>query len=247
LDWKNIVGEEDEKIIKREKRDFEFTTIDNLAKTKMTVGRDPVEEKASGPDLSQVEWEPFYKFNHIIMARVIQKLKIYQTIFTTGMGGYSVYCYVSGDAGITTILANLFLCSLATTMLFVVGNICRRLVGFAYMSSDGKWIKMATLSFTGKRKDTVHHVSDFGFIDRQPMYYRVFVSGHKRKYYYIVPKMSQLLDKNKFVQVFGERIEFTPNEKQKSLRETIYDHIKKEVEAEAMKKKQKKSVKEINK
>ena len=186
--------------------------------------KDTQPKQSDIPSIPEEDWKTIYKFHYILVARNIQKLKKYQTIFTTGLTGCTVLYALAGHTETLTLLVTSLASAFTVWMLFVVGNICQRLVGFAYVSKDAKYVKFAHLSFWGKRHETVVPVKDFlplSFTEKQDLYIKLYYTGRgSGKYFYLCPAYSDIFDKELFVKVFGD-VTFPDPEKQKHILQVI--------------------------
>ena len=155
------------------------------------------------------EWQMIYKFKYILQAKVIQKAKLFQTLFTLGLGLSTVVAFVFNlSIGVGSLVWTTFISTFTLAMLVMVGNICRRLVGIAYLNRKQDLVKLSHLSFYGKRQDCVISVNDFlpfAFTPKNDLYFKLFVTGKgSGNYFYICPKLAEIPDLKLFAKALGE-------------------------------------------
>ncbi|GAB6020271.1 hypothetical protein CHUAL_002989 [Chamberlinius hualienensis] len=137
------------------------------------------------------DFTQIYKYPHIIFARNICRLKLFQTGFTVSATPLIGVLYAYDVVGLKT-FTYIGSCSvLALCVLFVFGNFFRRFVGAMYMNSSNDILKIAHLTFFGRRRDVLVPVKDIvPFLDRgenpNNVYYTLERYSTGDKYFYII-------------------------------------------------------------
>jgi len=119
----------------------------------------------SSKNSAHSSWVPVYRFNYILLLRLVQRFKIYQTGFTILIilpSTITARILEAHELLETTTTATpalytaLGISSLACGMLVVVGLFCSRLIGMVYVdSNDLSLIRVSRLSFLGHRTDKI--------------------------------------------------------------------------------------------
>ena len=99
------------------------------------------------------EFKTIYRFPKISTARFICRLKLYQSAFIVTLTGVAV----ATDANLSL---PFLLCTISLTMLGIMGEFFRKLIGFVYMDPKTDMVKIAHLNFWGNRKDILCHLND---------------------------------------------------------------------------------------
>lgn len=155
------------------------------------------ERREDGSDFKMV-----YRLPSIVFARVICRLKLYQTAIVVSLTGASV-------ATNADLFFPLTVCTLSLGMLALMGEFFRRLVGIVYVDAATNRVKLAHLNFWGNRKDLVVRVEDIvpltdsGENSDGDVYVRVnFYDTATYKPLYLSVKYGKVLDEKLFSQVF---------------------------------------------
>lgn len=106
------------------------------------------------------DWVTVYSFDHIKTAVILCKAKIWQTFITVGCAASSTHAYLAGSSDLELLLKTTAVCTFACVMLYVFGNVFNKLIGFAYISHDQKWLKLSHLTFWGRRMNITMPVED---------------------------------------------------------------------------------------
>lgn len=93
-------------------------------------------------------------------AVMICRLKIYQTILSFSFSFYLSYLYFLNEIEKKTLMFGFGVSLFAVTMLFIAGNVFKKMIGFVYLNHDNSLIKLAHLSFWGKRIDTIYKLNN---------------------------------------------------------------------------------------
>ena len=142
-----------------------------------------------------------YKFPHIVAAKVVCKLKLYQTGIVLGLTGFSLFCDVN-------IMAPVAIGSASLVMLGVMGEYFRRLVGVVYLNSHTGAMKIAHLNFWGNRVDRVCSyqdvipLSDLGE-NSSDLYVKLKFYDPKFSPLYMTLLYGEIVDKDLFQLIFG--------------------------------------------
>lgn len=102
---------------------------------------------------TSTEFEPVYKLPFIVTARIICRLKLYQTVIVLGLAGTSI-------ATQADLLIPLSLCTVSLAMLGTMGEFFRKLIGIIYVNPATYEVKIAHLTFWGNRKDVYYHMNE---------------------------------------------------------------------------------------
>jgi len=143
-----------------------------------------------------------YQFPHIVTAKVVCKLKLYQTGVVAGLAGFSLISDVDFVAPVTIGCASLL-------MLGVMGEYFRRLVGIVYLNPETGDLKIAHLNFWGNRVDRlcsyqdVVPLSDIGERSSD-IYVKLKFYDPKFSPLYMSLLYGKIVDKKLFHSVFGK-------------------------------------------
>ena len=149
-------------------------------------------------------FKPVYKLPYIAHARVLCRLKLYQTAIIVTLTGGSLITQ-------TDLFLPLVLCTVSLTMLGIMGEFFRKLIGVVYLNPVTNDVKIAHLNFWGNRKDIVHHMSeivppcDIGE-NISDAYVKLSFVDKSLPTLYLSVKHGQILDKELFSRVIGEQL-----------------------------------------
>lgn len=111
-----------------------------------------VSEDGKIPDVNNPQdWVTIYRFDQIKTAQILCRAKVWQTFITGGFFSSSAYAYLVGSSNLEPLINTSGVCCFACIMLYIFGNIFNKIIGFAYVSHDKKWLKLSHLTFWGKR------------------------------------------------------------------------------------------------
>lgn len=99
-------------------------------------------------------YKPIYKLPFISKARLICKLKLYQTAAILGLTGISIA--TQSDLFLPVVLSTVSL-----IMLGIMGEFFRKLIGIIYVNPATNTIKFSHLNFWGNRKEVFYHIDEF--------------------------------------------------------------------------------------
>lgn len=151
------------------------------------------------------EFKPVYKLPFIVTARVICRLKLYQTGIVLGLTGTSLITQAD-------LLFPLILCTVSLTMLGVMGEYFRKLIGIIYVNPAGDLVKIAHLNFWGNRKDFTCRINDIiPPIDIgeniSDAYVKLKFVEESIPTLYLSVKYGHVLDKDSFSRIIGETVQ----------------------------------------
>lgn len=95
----------------------------------------------------------------------------------------------------------------ATIMLYGMSFYLRRIIGMMYLNEDGTLLKVAHLTFWGRRKDiycpveTVMTLGDMG--EGKNEFLLRFQQYDNNQFLYFTLRLGQVVDREKFAKVFG--------------------------------------------
>ncbi|CAL8094525.1 unnamed protein product [Orchesella dallaii] len=204
------------------KRNFASTSDESSAKLRVTTERETalpkIQSSVTRPDgvtnkliLDAKDWIIVYRFGFIRVARLIQRLKIFQTGFTCCLVlPASVGLFISGNLPVENVLFVLGTSSFACVMLYVMGTICSRLIGAMYVSkTDSSLIRIGHMNFWGKREDQIFNRNEIVPFSEIPdnvsdIYVNVkFYSDPDNKLHLSV-RYGTIYNKVKFEEIFGK-------------------------------------------
>lgn len=163
---------------------------------------------------------PIYKFPYIVPATAICRLKLYQTGITIAMVPSTFVLYGAGIATMSQCQTAFAVSCFACTILYVMSSFFRRLVGIMYLNNNRDTLKIAHLTFMGKRRDVLVPVedivpfADIGDLSNKVYYPLKFYSTDQ--YYYYIVRYGGILEPDLFKFVFGGEIIKMPKFMQKN-------------------------------
>ncbi|KAK2726580.1 hypothetical protein QYM36_007432 [Artemia franciscana] len=153
-------------------------------------------------------YTPIYKFKYIRAARLLCRLKLYQTGLTIAsiplVNSLSTQGLVNESE-----LSNVVVISvIALGMLGVMGELCRKLIGFMYIDKSGENLRVAHLTFFGNRRDIIIPVNDVVLVEELPdeltdIYIRMRTYSNKYNFLFTL-RFGEVLDVESFKKVFGK-------------------------------------------
>ncbi|XP_076062993.1 transmembrane protein 186 [Oratosquilla oratoria] len=105
-------------------------------------------------------YELIYRFPYIVPARAICRLKIYQTALTISTLPVALLMAYQDILDMSMVFAVGGVSVLAGGMLYIMGELFRRLVGHIYLNHEQDKIKVSHLTFWGRRHDIYMSVND---------------------------------------------------------------------------------------
>ncbi|XP_078296117.1 transmembrane protein 186 isoform X2 [Panthera onca] len=179
------------------------------------TGRDPGRWVGSGcPALKEkaasVETENFqmvYRFDAIRAFGYLSRLKVAQTALTVLALPPGCYWYSQGFVTLGSLCVAGGVAGFALAMLCWMSYFFRRLVGILYVNEAGTVLRVAHLTFWGRRQDTDCPVADVIPMtetkDRaQELFVRIQQYSGKETFY-LTLRYGRIVDRERFAQVFG--------------------------------------------
>ncbi|XP_049801327.1 transmembrane protein 186-like [Schistocerca nitens] len=153
-------------------------------------------------------YTPFYKFQYVLAARNLSRLKWYQT-FCTALSIPTALCLeVAGLVPTDTVKAVFILGAMGTLALHTIGVLGNNVVGALYLNSSESLVKISYLDFYGRRIDTICGKGDIMLLSEladEPndvyIYLRRYSTSQKLK---LSLRFGKFLHMDKFVSVFGQ-------------------------------------------
>jgi len=147
-------------------------------------------------------FKPVYKFTYISHAKVLCRLKLYQTAIVVCLTGANIVTQ-------TDLVFPLVLCTVSLTMLAIIGEFFRKLIGILYVNPDTNEVKISHLNFWGNRKDVIRHMNEIippceigeNISDT---YVKLSYVDKSLPTMYLSVKYGQILDKQMFTRLIGE-------------------------------------------
>ncbi|NWI67792.1 TM186 protein, partial [Todus mexicanus] len=154
------------------------------------------------------EFSLVYRFPGIKYCRVLSRLKLVQTASTVVMLPPICYLYLQGQVSQNILLYTTSIALFAGAMLYGMSYFFRRIIGFIYLSESGRTVRVAHLTFWGRRNDiycpreTVMTLDEAGESKGEPLLQ--FKRYNTTDILYFTIKYGQIVDRQKFAQIFGE-------------------------------------------
>ncbi|XP_047918840.2 transmembrane protein 186 [Anser cygnoides] len=154
------------------------------------------------------EFKVVYSFPGIKYCRVLSRLKLLQTATTLAVLPPVCYLYLQGQVSQPVLLYTTGVAFFAGVMLYGMSYFFRRIIGLIYLSESGRTVKVAHLTFWGKRNDiycpidTVMTSDEAGDVKGELLLQ--FKRYNSKDTLYFTTKYGQVVDKQKFRQIFGE-------------------------------------------
>ncbi|DAA15578.1 transmembrane protein 186 [Bos taurus] len=178
-------------------------------------GQDPRRWVGSGPPHSKEkplgpETEKFqmvYRFDAIKAFGYLSRLKVAQTALTVAALPPGLYCYSQGLMPFSSLCLAGGVAGFALAMLCWMSHFFRRLVGILYVNEEGTVLRVAHLTFWGRRQDTYCPVADVIPMTESPdrpqeLFMRIQQYSGKQTFY-LTLRYGRVLDQERFTQVFG--------------------------------------------
>lgn len=165
------------------------------------------EYKDSGGSNAADQFKLIYRFPGIRFCRTFSRLKLMQTSITLVLLPPVYYFYWLGDLSYTSTVYSTGIAVFATVMLYSISYYLRRIIGMMYLNEAGTVIKVSHLTFWGQRNDrllpveNVMALSETG--DNRNEILLQFKQYNSPEVLYFTIRFGQIMDKNKFVHVFG--------------------------------------------
>ncbi|KFQ02107.1 Transmembrane protein 186, partial [Leptosomus discolor] len=154
------------------------------------------------------EFRLVYRFPWIKYCRVLSRLKLVQTATTVVMLPPICYLYLQDQVSQNILLYTTDIAIFAGAMLYGMSYFFRRIIGLIYLSETGRTVRVAHLTFWGRRNDiycpteTVMTLDEVG--DSKGELLLQFKRYNSTDVLYFTIKFGQIVDRQKFAQIFGE-------------------------------------------
>lgn len=154
------------------------------------------------------EFKLVYRFPGIKYCRILSRLKLLQTATSMIMLPPICYLYLQGQVSQNILLYTTGIAVFAGAMLYGMSYFFRRIIGFIYLSESGQTVRVAHLTFWGRRNDiycpteTVVTLDEVG--DSKDELLHQFKRYNTTDTLYFTIKYGQIVDRQKFTQIFGE-------------------------------------------
>ncbi|XP_010187831.1 PREDICTED: transmembrane protein 186 [Mesitornis unicolor] len=154
------------------------------------------------------EFKLVYRFPWIKYCRVLSRLKLVQTATTVGMLPPICYLYLQEQVSQNILLYTTGITLFAGAMLYAVSYFFRRIIGLIYLNEASRTVRVAHLTFWGRRNDiycpieTVMTLDEVG--DGKGELLLRFRRYNSAEILYFTIKFGQIVDRQKFTQIFGE-------------------------------------------
>ncbi|NWX11966.1 TM186 protein, partial [Aegotheles bennettii] len=154
------------------------------------------------------EFKLVYRFPGIKYCRVLSRLKLLQTATTMVMLPPICYLYLQEQVSQNVLLYTTGVALFAGAMLYGMSYFFRRIIGLIYFSETSRTVRVAHLTFWGRRKDiycpleTVMTLDEVG--DSKGELLLQFKRCNSTDVLYFTIKFGQIVDRQKFAQIFGE-------------------------------------------
>lgn len=149
-------------------------------------------------------FKPVYRLRYIGPARVLCRLKLYQTGIIVTLTGANLITQ-------TNLFFPLVLCTVSLTMLGIMGEFFRKLIGIVYINPVTNEVKIAHMNFWGNRKDVTYHLNEIVppcemGENISDAFVRFSFVNKSHPTLYLTVRHGQILDKELFSRVIGEEV-----------------------------------------
>lgn len=154
------------------------------------------------------EFKLVYRFPGIKYCRVLSRLKLLQTATTVVVLPPIYHLYLQDQVSQRLLLYTTGIALFAGAMLYGMSYFFRRIIGLIYLNETGRTVKVAHLTFWGRRNDiycpieTVMALDEVG--DSKGELLLQFKRYNSTDILYFTIKFGQIVDRQKFIQIFGE-------------------------------------------
>uniref|UniRef100_A0A8D2QIW5 Transmembrane protein 186 n=1 Tax=Zonotrichia albicollis TaxID=44394 RepID=A0A8D2QIW5_ZONAL len=166
------------------------------------------------------EFKLVYRFPGIKYCRILSRLKLLQTATSMIMLPPICYLYLQGQVSQNILLYTTGIAVFAGAMLYGMSYFFRRIIGLIYLSETGQTVRVAHLTFWGRRNDiycpidTVVTLDEVG--DSKDELLHQFKRYNSTDTLYFTIKYGQIVDRQKFTQIFGEFVDIQNNSLKKN-------------------------------
>ncbi|XP_061848996.1 transmembrane protein 186 isoform X2 [Colius striatus] len=154
------------------------------------------------------EFKLVYRFPGIKHCRVLSRLKLLQTATTMVTLPPICYLYLQDQVSQNILFYTTGIALFAGAMLYSMSYFFRRIIGLIYLNESGRTVRVAHLSFWGRRNDiycpieTVMPLDEVG--DSKGELLLQFKRYDSTDVLYFTIKFGHIVDRQKFAQIFGE-------------------------------------------
>ncbi|XP_038275971.1 transmembrane protein 186 [Dermochelys coriacea] len=148
-----------------------------------------------------------YKFPGIKYCRIFSRMKLLQTGITIVILPPVYHLYLQEQVSQDFLLYVTGIACFASVMLYGISYFLRRMIGLMYLNEAGTIVKVAHLTFWGKKKEiycpvkTVMMLGDTG--DAKNEVLLQFKQHNSTQVLYFTLKFGHIVDKQRFAQIFG--------------------------------------------
>ncbi|XP_052629394.1 transmembrane protein 186 [Harpia harpyja] len=159
-------------------------------------------------DVKTEEFKLVYRFPGIKYCRVLSRLKLLQTATTVVMLPPICYLYLQDQVSQNILIYTTGIAFFAGAMLYAMSYFFRRIIGLIYLNETGRTVRVAHLTFWGKRNDiycpieAVMTLDEVG--DSKEELLLQFKRYNSTDILYFTIKFGQIVDRQKFTQIFGK-------------------------------------------
>ncbi|XP_066465516.1 transmembrane protein 186 [Tiliqua scincoides] len=156
---------------------------------------------------SSDQFRLIYQFPGIRHCRAVSRMKLLQTALTVVILPPMWFLCWQNQVTQAQCLYTTGIAVFAAIMLYSMSFYLRRIVGMMYLNEDGTLLRVAHLTFWGKRKDfccpveTVMTLSDMG--DSKNELLHQFRQHGREEFFYFTLRFGEVVDQEGFVKVFG--------------------------------------------
>ncbi|KAM5227741.1 transmembrane protein 186 [Ctenodactylus gundi] len=162
-------------------------------------------EKPPGTEMEK--FHMVYRFKAIRIFGYMSRLKVTQTVMTVVALPPAFYWYSQGLMTLDSLCLVSGIAAFAMAMLCWMSYFFQRLVGILYVNEAGTTLRVAHLTFWGRRQDSYCPVADvMPLMETRDRPQDVFVSIQqysRKQTFYLSLRFGHVLDKERFVQIFG--------------------------------------------
>ncbi|XP_015732553.1 transmembrane protein 186 [Coturnix japonica] len=154
------------------------------------------------------EFRVVYRFPGIKYCRLLSRLKLLQTATTLLVLPPVCYLHLQQQLPQAVLLYTAGIAVFAAVMLYGMSYFFRRIIGLIYLSESGRTVKVSHMTFWGRRNDiccpleTVMTLDEVG--DARGELLLRFRRYNSTEVLYFTIKYGQIVDRQKFMQIFGE-------------------------------------------
>lgn len=171
------------------------------------AGSRPLPSKKNPLGTETEKFQMVYRFDAIRVFGYLSQLKVAQTALTVVALPPGIYWYSQGLMTFNSLCLAGAVASFALAMLCWMSHFFRRLVGILYVNESGTVLRVAHLTFWGRRQDTYCPVADVVPMTEshdwpQELFVRIRQYSGKQTFY-LTLRYGRILDRERFMQVFG--------------------------------------------